>query len=234
MMAKGLNGTELPEQVYFAIFMVGGLGQAQHFWQIKGFNDRRHSVDMWYNLVASTPTSKSSTAVSKMSRLSLFHRKRSAAEVPRLDTPSIHDRAYCKDWYCVNPPCVEASATRSRQRLHGSTANHKNNAFYNSLSAGPPMAPLSREDHQRLLSDPIALPMIWFAAAESEIMSREIVEDINKIKKNTEVLTALIGEIKDNELPPNGLIEDWIPPGGYYNGLRRCTSTGNPRGEWDF
>lgn len=213
LVAKGLNGEALPIEVYHAILTAGGLGQAKRFWQIKSYNDRRHSVETWYSLLSSTPSHKSSTAMSKISRLSPFHRKRSTAEVATMENSAGHEAASCKDWFCVNPACVESFSSRRRQ------PGNEDSIYYSSLSAGPPMAPIPRDDWLLLLSDALPLPSIWSPTAEAEILERGIVDNINKIKKNNAVLLALIGPIRVEEHSPDGLYEDWVPPGESHGGV---------------
>jgi hypothetical protein len=191
---KGMLKDQPADEVYATIILIGGLRQAERFLETKGYNTRRAAVDQWYGLVSHDPVQ----AASHKSKLSsILGRKKTT---PSTDAATVepaagayHDVDGCNEWYCVKPSCV---------------GNHRpsNDAVYKtSLAAGPPMSPLPRDQLKLILSDQQPLASIWLQTAEAAILERKIVENSQKIKRNTQVLLELIRE----EGP--AIDEEWAP-----------------------
>lgn len=184
---KGYLKDRPPDEVYTTILAIGGLRQAQRFWETKGYNARRAAVDTWYNLVTRTPVEPTSTK-SKVSLMPHFGRKKdkaaaTAAAIEATNADGIgHEASSCNEWFCVKPSCLSARRRHSTDNL----------VFHSSLSAGPPMSPLSREHLRILLPDLQHLSNIWIHTAEALILERKIVERSQDIKRNTQVLLELI------------------------------------------
>lgn len=206
--AKGWTGDRPSDEVFLAIFLVGGLRQVQRVWQTKVFSERRHAVDVWFSQFASTPPAKPSNAMSKISRLSPFHRKRSVAEVAASESSAGHEAASCKEYH------------PSHQRQD----SDKDLIYHGSLSMGPPMSSISKEDCRLLLPEIQSLTTqglnVWIPAAEALILERGIVDSASQLRKNTAVLIWLISEIDENEPSPDGLLEEWNPAEGAFHGVR--------------
>jgi len=201
---KGYLKDRPADEVYTTILAIGGLRQAQRFWETKGYNARRGAVDTWYELVSRTPVviEPVSALKSKMSMLHLKRKKKEVGPDVEAEGPSSqgHDSSStCKEWFCVKPNCQAARRRHSTDNL----------VFHSSLSAGPPMSPLSRAQLQLVLPDLQHLSTIWIHTAEAMILERKIVERPQDIKKNTQVLLELIRDDGNNE------IDEW--------------SSGNPR-----
>lgn len=178
---KGYLKDRPPDEVYTTILTIGGLRQAQRFWETKGYNARRAAVDTWYSLVTRSPIEP--VPKSKVSLMTHFGRKKTASLVEATDLEGLgHEAASCNEWFCVKPSC---QATRRRHSTD-------NLVFRSSLSAGPPMSPLSREHLRILLPDLQHLSNIWIHTAEALILERKIVERSQDIKRNTQVLLELI------------------------------------------
>jgi hypothetical protein len=179
--------------VYATIIAVGGLRQAQRFWETKGYNARRAAVDTWYGFITRTPIEEATK--SKMSRIThLGWKKKPAKEEPPVITESRpHDSTSCNEWFCVKPACQASRRRHSTDNL----------VFYSSMSAGPPMSPLSREQLRLVIPDLQHLSNMWMLTAEALIMERKIVERPQDIKRNTQVLLELI---KDDG---SDGVEDW-------------------------
>jgi hypothetical protein len=196
---KGYLKDRPPDEVYTTILAIGGLRQAQRFWETKGYNARRSAVDTWYSLVTHSPVEpppkskvslishfgrkKAAPAVEATSSVTHFGRKKVAPIVEMTSSePPGHDATSCNEWFCVKPSCQVARRRHSTDNL----------VFHNSLSAGPPMSPLSREHLRILLPDLQHLSNIWIHTAEALILERKVVERWQDIKKNTQVLLELI------------------------------------------
>ncbi|KAG9234120.1 hypothetical protein BJ875DRAFT_401674 [Amylocarpus encephaloides] len=181
---KGYLKDRPPDEVYASIITVGGLRQAQRFWETKGYNIRRESVDIWYGCVTRVPVE--APPKTKMSRLATFGRKKSAPVVVPFsaDRAGGHEAEFCREWFCVKPSCL---ATRRRHSTD-------NLVFHSSLAAGPPMSPLTREQLRQLLPDLPHLKDIWMLSAEALILERKVVDRPQHIKRNTQVLMDLIRE----------------------------------------
>lgn len=192
---KGYFKDKPGDEVYTTILTIGGLRQAASFWQIKGYNARRAAVDTWYGSVIQGPSE--TTAKSKLSKITTFGRKKApvAVEVGTAEGAAGHDAANCNEWFCVKHSCVNSWRYQRRDDL----------IFNTSMSAGPPMSPLSREQLRLLLLDQQPLTSIWLPTAEALILERRIVESSQNIKRNTQVLLELIKE--------DGMTvgEDWAP-----------------------
>jgi hypothetical protein len=182
-MFKGYLKMDRPaDEVYTTILDVGGLRQAQRFWEMKGYNARRAAVDTWYSYVTKTPVEPAPK--SKMSRITHLGRKKQApvAEASSSDAAAHHDATSCNEWFCVKPSCQAARRRHSTDNL----------VFHSSLAAGPPMSPLSRQQLSLLLPDLQHLSNIWVHTAPALIVERKIVEAVKDIKKFDMVLLELI------------------------------------------
>lgn len=183
---KGYLKDRPADEVYTTILTIGGLRQAQRFWETKGYNARRTAVDTWYSLVTRSPVEQ--VPRSKVSIISHFGRKKAekaaaAAAAESSITDSIgHEANSCNEWFCVKPSCITARRRHSTDNL----------VFRSSLSAGPPMSPLSREHLRLLMPDLQHLSNIWIHTAEALILERKIVERAQDIKRNSQVLMELI------------------------------------------
>lgn len=188
---KGYLKDRPADEVYATILAVGGLRQAQRFWETKGYNARRAAVDTWYGLITRSPVD--AAPKSKMSLITHLGRKKSkqAGEASSSDTTN-HDATSCREWFCVKPSCQASRRRHSTDNL----------VFHSSLAAGPPMSPLSREQLRLLLPDLQHLSNIWMHTAEALILERKIVPRPQDIKRNTQVLLDLI---QDNGME----IDDW-------------------------
>jgi len=178
---KGYLKDRPADEVYATIIMIGGLRQAQRFWETKGYNARRAAVDAWYGLITRTPVEEAPK--SKISRITQLGRKKKLPkEEPQPTEPASHDATSCNEWFCVKPACQAARRRHSTDNL----------VFYSSLSAGPPMSPLSREQLRLVIPDIQHLSNIWVHTAEALILERKIVDRAQDIKRNTQVLLELI------------------------------------------
>lgn len=181
---KGYLKDRPPDEVYATILAVGGLRQAQRFWETKGYNARRAAVDTWYGFVTRSPIE--APPKSKMSLQKITHLGRKKAN-PILEASSSeaaggHDVSSCNEWFCVKPFCQASRRRHSTDNL----------VFHSSLAAGPPMSPLSRDQLRLILPDLQHLSNIWMHTAEALILERKIVERPQDIKRNTQVLLELI------------------------------------------
>jgi hypothetical protein len=181
---KGYLKDRPPDEVYATILAVGGLRQAQRFWETKGYNARRAAVDTWYGFVTKTPVE--APPKSKMSLQKITHLGRKKAnpvvEAANSEVAAGHDVTSCNEWFCVKPSCQAARRRHSTDNL----------VFHSSLAAGPPMSPLSRDQLRLVLPDLQHLSNIWMHTAEALILERKIVERPQDIKRNTQVLLELI------------------------------------------
>jgi hypothetical protein len=182
---KGYLKDRPADEVYSSIVLVGGLRQAQRFWETKGYNIRRESVDVWYGYITKTPVEVVAPAKSKMARLATFGRKKAqpVLDVAAAEKMGGHEAETCKEWFCVKPSCLAARRRHSTDNL----------VFQSSLAAGPPMSPLTREQLRQILPDQPHLKNIWMLTAEALILQRGIVSRPQDIKRNHQVLLELIG-----------------------------------------
>ncbi|TVY20546.1 hypothetical protein LARI1_G001589, partial [Lachnellula arida] len=198
---KGYLKDRPADEVYATVLAVGGLRQAQQFWEMKGYNIRRAAVDTWYGFVTRSPVEVPTK--SKMGTKIISHlgrKKHQQAEVATSETAAHHDVTCCNEWFCVKPSCVSARRRHSTDNL----------VFYNSLAAGPPMAPLSKETLRHILPDLPHLSNIWMHTAEALILERKIVSRPQDIKRNSEVLLALIKE--DEVVVAANPVDNWTTP----------------------
>jgi hypothetical protein len=184
-MVKGYLKGRPADEVYTTILAVGGLRQAQRFWETKGYNSRRAAVDTWYGFVTRTPVE----APSKQSKLSLnklshLGRKKAVpvAEASTSTSAAHLDEISCNEWFCVKPTCQAARRRHSTDNL----------VFHSDLALGPPMSPLSRQQLAPLIPDLQHLTNIWIHTAEALISKRKIVEKPQEYLKITKVLMELI------------------------------------------
>lgn len=166
---RGYLREKASEEVHVAILSIGGLRQVERFWEVKGYNARRVSVDAWYNSLAE-PESK------KRRGLMGLGRKKSSMAIGK---QAAHDAA---------------TVTRNSWDATSPSPNFNNFVFNTSLSAGMPMAPLSKPQLSSLLSDMPTLQQIWLTTAEALILDRKIVERPIDIKRNAQVMLELIRE----------------------------------------
>ncbi|KAG9246310.1 hypothetical protein BJ878DRAFT_533312 [Calycina marina] len=185
---KGYLKDRPADEVYTAILTVGGLRQAQRFWETKGYGARRNAVDIWYGFITKNPVPVEPVSMikSKMSLLHLGRKKKdkepvAAAEAFRPDGAN-HDASGCNEWFCVKPSCQSARRRHSTDNL----------VLHSSLAAGPPMAPLPQAHLQLLLPDLEHLSNIWIHTAEAMIVERKIVARPQDIKKNAAIFLELI------------------------------------------
>ncbi|QSZ30161.1 hypothetical protein DSL72_004681 [Monilinia vaccinii-corymbosi] len=183
-----------PDEVYATILTIGGLRQAQRFWETKGYNARRAAVDQWYAFLQSSRLpiveTNNVTPKSKMSKFTHLGRKKAPQPVAQITTDySGHDSSWCNEWFCVKPNCVAM-----RRNMSDSTI------WRTSLSAGPPMRPLGREELKLLVENLPDLHDLWAKTAEAIILERGIVDTPGKIKKNSFVLLDLIKEDGRDEM----------------------------------
>lgn len=191
---KGYLKDKPADEIYATILLIGGLRQAERFWETKGYNSRRAAVDAWYSSITREPVEPAPK--SRLAILGLGRKKAAAAPDPATaEAPALHDASTCHEWDCVKPACMDARAHRPVNGL----------VFHTSLAAGPPMSPLSREQLRPLLMDQQPLTSIWLHTAEAVILERNIVESSQKIKRNTQVLLELIKE------DGGAIDEEWAP-----------------------
>ncbi|KAF8858136.1 hypothetical protein BDZ45DRAFT_408446 [Acephala macrosclerotiorum] len=181
---KGYLKDRPPDEVYATILAVGGLRQAQRFWETKGYNARRAAVDTWYGFVTKTPVEPPPKSKMSLQKITHLGRKKAnpVVETVNSEVAAGHDVTSCNEWFCVKPSCQAARRRHSTDNL----------VFHSSLAAGPPMSPLSREQLRLVLPDLQHLSNIWMHTAEALILERKIVERPQDIKRNTQVLLELI------------------------------------------
>ena len=179
---KGYLKDRPADEVYSTIISIGGLRQAQRFWETKGYNSRRAAVDIWYGFVTRSPVE--APPKSKMSIITSLGRKKPNATVDAAtsETAAGHNSTSCNEWFCVKPACQNGRRRHSTDNL----------VFHSSLSAGPPMSPLSRDQLRLVLPDLQHLSNIWCHTAEALILERKIVERAQDIKRTHQVLLELI------------------------------------------
>jgi hypothetical protein len=195
---KGYLKDKPADEVYTTVLAVGGLRQAESFWQTKGYNARRAAVDTWYSFVTQGPVEVATK--SKLSMITSFGRKKTTAAAAVVDAASAegaagHDVISCNEWFCVKTSCTKSSQHRCPDGL----------VFHTSLSAGPPMSPLPRDQLRLLLADQQPWTQVWLPTAEAVVLDRDIVENSSKIKRNTQVLLELIRE------DGTAIDEEWAP-----------------------
>jgi len=193
---KGYLKDKPADEIYATILAIGGLRQAERFWETKGYNSRRAAVDIWYGFVTREPIEPAGKS-SKLAMIKGIGRKKQApaAETALMDINVTHDAMSCNEWFCVKSSCADVKRHRPTSDL----------VFHTSLAAGPPMSPLPREQLRLLLTDQQPLTNIWLHTAEAVILDRKIVESSRDIKRNTQVLLELIRE----DGTPIG--PDWAP-----------------------
>lgn len=189
-MIKGYLKDRPADEVYTTILAVGGLRQAQRFWETKGYNARRAAVDTWYGFVTKTPVEPAPK--SKMSRITHLGRRKQVPVTEALTSEAAahHDATSCNEWFCVKPTCQASRRRHSTDNL----------VFHSSMAAGPPMSPLSRQQLGLLLPDLQHLTNIWIHTAEALIVERKIVEAAKDIKKIPQVLLELIRDDGTDEI----------------------------------
>lgn len=200
---KGMLKDKPADEIYATILAVGGLRQAERFWQTKGYNTRRAAVDNWYGFVSREPLE----AVQK-SKLSLFRKKDVKPMEPSVTVESTpgHDSYACQEWHCVKPGCSGPRGRRPSLISSNITPYQQpqSQLITTSLSLGPPMSPLSREQLRLLLPDLQPLHNVWLLTGEAVVLDRQIVDSSSKIKRNTQVLLELIKEDGPE-------VEEWAP-----------------------
>jgi hypothetical protein len=170
------------DEVYVTALCVGGLRQAERFWEIKGYNMRRAAVDTWYNSVTSAPIEH----VPKPRRGFMgLSRKKSSLNMGEGGRAAIDIPANGRE---------RRGSDNGRRPSDFSTNSWKDFVFGTSLSEGMPMGPLSRENLQLLLPDLPEFHSIWLPTAETLILERGIVARPQDIKRNGPALLDLIRE----------------------------------------
>lgn len=188
-----------PDEVYATILTVGGLRQAQRFWETKGYNARRQAVDQWYGFLQSSrmPIVEPNPIMtkSKMSKFTHLGRKKASQPIIQHLSDNVgHDPSRCNEWFCFKPNCLATRRIKSDDSI----------IWRSSLSAGPPMRPLERDEMKLLVENLPDLHDIWAKTAEATILERGIVDRPEQIKKNSQVLLDLIKEDGRDEL------EGWV------------------------
>jgi hypothetical protein len=179
---KGYLRDRPADEVYATIMLIGGLRQVQRFWVVKGYNTRRSAVNIWYETVSRAPPTLPTSKLSFTKRL----RPKKLLSDPEKRS---HGAGGCGEWYCVNATC------RANQRLQSTPGLVKC-----SLTAGPPMAPLTRDRLLLLLPDLPQLKDIWIYTAEALIIERKLVEKPQDLKRTHQVLLVLIRDGGSNRV----------------------------------
>ncbi|KAK7970220.1 hypothetical protein PG996_001346 [Apiospora saccharicola] len=183
------------DEIYVTALCVGGLRQCERFWEIKGYNSRRGTVDAWYNSVAKNPAMKTPAEPAGKPRRGLLSlsRKKSAYNIK--DASSIGAEAL--------PPLPDIRTRRTSDAAQRPTDTMpplpsatmvESLVFDTSMSAGMPMGPLSREQLKLIIPDLPVLQQLWMQTAEALILDRRIVERPQDIKRNAAVMLDLIQE----------------------------------------
>ncbi|KAK8088589.1 hypothetical protein PG997_003550 [Apiospora hydei] len=183
------------DEIYVTALCVGGLRQCERFWEIKGYNSRRGTVDAWYNSVTKGPATKTpAEPVGKSRRglLGLSRKKSSYNEKddsgPGSETlPTLSNTRARRTSDATRRP-NEATPPLSQATMLESLV------FDTSMSAGMPMGPLTREQLKLVLPDLPVLQQLWMQTAEALILDRQIVERPQDIKRNAAVMLDLIQE----------------------------------------
>lgn len=181
---KGYLKDRPADEVYATILAIGGLRQAQRFWETKGYNARRAAVDTWYGFVTRSPVVAPPKSKMSLQKITHLGRKKInlVVEAANSEAAAGHDITSCNEWFCVKPSCQASRRRHSTDNL----------VFHSSLAEGPPMSPLSRDQLSLILPDLQHLSNIWMHTAEALILDRKIVERPQDIKRNTQVLLELI------------------------------------------
>jgi hypothetical protein len=178
----------------------------ERLWEIKGYNNRRTAVDVWYNGL--TKASQSEPQPKSRLGIKAFGRKKSTSG----------DRAQRLSF-------SDGSRIRSP---HGSVDDSNMGyfdpywVFNTSLAAEVPMSSLDPEQADKLLHDLPVLQQIWLTTAEAMILDRGIVRRTQDIKRNQQVMMDLIRSDgieaedewwygrhnPDSIRPPTGAVED--------------------------
>ncbi|KAK8113731.1 F-box domain-containing protein [Apiospora kogelbergensis] len=183
------------DEIYVTSLCIGGLRQCERFWEIKGYNSRRGTVDAWYNSVAKNPATKIPAEPAAKPRRGLLglSRKKSSFNIKDAAAPGTE----------ASPPLPDTRARRTSdaaRRPSDATSPLPNATmleslvFDTSMSAGMPMGPLSREQLRLIIPDLPVLQQIWMQTAEALILDRKIVERPQDIKRNAAVMLDLIQE----------------------------------------
>ncbi|OAA39676.1 F-box protein [Metarhizium rileyi] len=173
------------DEVHSAVLCVGGLRQVERLWEIKGYNNRRTAVDIWYSSLTKDCKELNSDLPPVKSRLGLkgFGRKKSISG----------DRSAQRSSF--SEACGKMkSSTGSTDTGYMDSGIDYNWVFHTSLAADAPMSALSHDDAQRLLDDTPVLQQIWLTTAEALILDRGIVQRTQDIKRNQQVMLDLIRE----------------------------------------
>lgn len=169
------------DEVHAAVLCIGGLRQVERLWEIKGYNNRRASVDAWYQALSKDHAVESCTAKLRLG-LKGFGRKRTVAVARPSSREGWPYMNRAKTWSDLSDP------------THAEASSESNWVFCTSLAADMPMALLSKEHAQLILDDLPGLQHIWMATAEATILRRGIVPRTQDIKRNQQVMLDLIRE----------------------------------------
>jgi hypothetical protein len=171
------------DEVYSSILCVGGLRQACGFWTIEDYDARRTAVDTWYKLLTERPdkfTAKPQKSKRGLLSLSRLGGKNTPGSFTGQSDSTGDEKQWCGQWYCVKPDCTPHNS------VHDPIPN-------TSLSAGPPMSPLTKAELELFLPDLPHLSNIWIHTAEAVILDRGVKErPQDDIKRTTNVLLDLI------------------------------------------
>lgn len=164
------------DEVHVAALCIGGLRQAERFWEIKAYNTRVGAVDSWYTSLAKDSTVETTTATilkPKRGFMGLSRKKSSVGLKGNTFDPHF--------------PGIQDSPDMDR-RTSVSTI------FHTSLSLGMPMSNLPTDQVRMLLPDLPILQKLWVTTAEALILERNIVASPADIKRNAQVMLELIRE----------------------------------------
>ena len=174
------------DETHSAILCIGGLRQVERLWEIKGYNNRRNAVDHWYNGLTKDNFEPTPAVVPTKSRLGLkaFGRRKTNSDDRPAGRLSISGES-------IKTRSPSGSIDATNMDYLGFDPNW---VFNTSLAADLPMAPLSHDNAQTVLSDLPVLQQIWLTTAEAIIFDRGIVSRPQDIKRNHHVLSHLIRE----------------------------------------
>ncbi|KAI1302495.1 F-box domain-containing protein [Xylaria venustula] len=174
------------DDVYVTALCIGGLRQVERFWEVKGYNSRRATVDAWYQSVIREPPPVPVEHVSKPRRGFMgLSRKKSSFNVGESGRTTADLNTNGRE---------RRGSENGRRGSDVSTNSWREFVFGTSLSQGMPMGPLLREQLQVLLPDLPDLHSIWMPTAEALILDRCIVGRPQDIKRNGPALLDLIRE----------------------------------------
>lgn len=175
---RGYSREKPSDDVHVAILCIGGLRQIERLWEIKGYGSRRVAVDNWYNGLTKEQPPADSTTKSRRGLMGFGRKKSTNGDVPKVAGDGLSR---------VRSPSMDEGVSNGGQ------------VFNNSMTTGPPMPPLSRQEAQYILGDLPVLQQIWAASAEAILHQRAVVKQPSDIHRNQQVMLDLISEDSINE-----------------------------------